>query len=122
MGTLFALASAACYGVVDFGGGLMSCRVLTDAGGSARAGVGPVAAVTFLGQLSSLLLATAAALLVPAASPHPADLCWGALSGAGSAAAMLCLNRGLSRGATSVVVPVSAVTSMARAVRCRRSW
>ncbi|MFF2432132.1 multidrug DMT transporter permease [Streptomyces mirabilis] len=58
----------------------------------------------------------AAALLVPASFVHPADLRWGAVSGVGSAAAMLLLNRGLSRGAMSVVVPVSAVTSVVLSV------
>ncbi|MFC8093321.1 hypothetical protein [Streptomyces sp. NPDC057301] len=40
------------------------------------------------------------------------DLARGALSGVGSAAAMHFLNRGLSRGAMSTVVPVSAVTAV----------
>ncbi|MEE1671493.1 GRP family sugar transporter [Streptomyces sp. WAC07094] len=57
-----------------------------------------------------------AAVLVPASCVHRADLCWGAVSGLGSAAAMLLLNRGLSRGAMSVVMPVSAVTSVALSV------
>jgi drug/metabolite transporter (DMT)-like permease len=105
MGALLALASAVCYGLVDFAGGMLSRRV-------------HFTSVTLLGQLGGLLLATAAALLVPASSLHPADLGWGALSGVGSGAAMLLLNRGLSRGAMSVVVPVSAVTSVALSVLC----
>ncbi|MFE7271646.1 hypothetical protein [Streptomyces sp. NPDC057623] len=71
------------------------------------------AAVTLLGQLGGLVLAAAAALLVPADAVRPTDLLWGALSGIGSGAAMHFLNRGLSRGAMSTVVPVSAVTSVA---------
>ncbi|WP_112471193.1 EamA family transporter [Streptomyces triticisoli] len=105
MGALLALSSALCYGLVDFTGGMLSRRV-------------HLAAVTLLGQLGGLLLAVAAALLVPAHSLSPADLCWGGLSGVGSGAAMLLLNRGLSRGAMSVVVPVSAVTSVALSVVC----
>ncbi|WP_309059636.1 EamA family transporter [Streptomyces sp.] len=105
MGALLALASALCYGVVDFAGGLLSRRV-------------PHAAVTFLGQVGGLLLAAGAALLVPADAVHPADLMWGALSGVGSATAMRFLNRGLSHGAMSVVVPVSAVTGVALSVLC----
>jgi drug/metabolite transporter (DMT)-like permease len=105
MGALLALASAVCYGLVDFAGGMLSRRV-------------HFTSVTLLGQLGGLLLATAAALLVPASSLHPADLGWGALFGVGSGAAMLLLNRGLSRGAMSVVVPVSAVTSVALSVLC----
>jgi drug/metabolite transporter (DMT)-like permease len=105
MGALLALASAACYGVVDFAGGLLSRRV-------------HFAVVTFLGQVGGLLPALAAAFLMPAQAVRPADLLWGALSGAGSAAAMHFLNRGLSQGAMSVVVPVSAVTGVALSVLC----
>jgi len=105
MGALLALTSAVCYGVVDFAGGLLSRRV-------------HFAAVTFLGQLGGLALACGAALLVTADALRPADLLWGALSGAGSGTAMHFLNRGLSRGAMSVVVPVSAVTGVALSVLC----
>jgi drug/metabolite transporter (DMT)-like permease len=105
MGALLALTSAVCYGIVDFAGGLLSRRA-------------HFTAVTLLGQLGGLLLAGAAALLVPADAVHPADLLWGALSGVGSGAAMHFLNRGLSRGAMSTVVPVSAVTSVALSVLC----
>ncbi|MER7563894.1 EamA family transporter [Streptomyces sp. NPDC097941] len=105
MGPLLALASAVCYGIVDFSGGLLSRRV-------------HFAAVTLLGQIGGLLLATTAALLLPADAVHPVDLLWGALSGIGSGAAMHFLNRGLSHGAMSVVVPVSAVTGVGLSVVC----
>ncbi|GCB43507.1 EamA family transporter [Streptomyces sp. NL15-2K] len=105
MGPLLALASAVCYGIVDFAGGILSRRA-------------HFAAVTFLGQLGGLLLASAAALLLPADAVRPVDLLWGALSGAGSGSAMHFLNRGLSRGAMSVIVPVSAVTAVALSVLC----
>ncbi|MFI7413781.1 EamA family transporter [Streptomyces sp. NPDC049627] len=105
MGAFLALTSAVVYGIVDFTGGMLSRRA-------------HFAAVTLLGQLGGLLLATAAALLVPAESVRPTDLLWGALSGVGSGAAMHFLNRGLSRGAMSTVVPVSAVTSVALSVLC----
>ncbi|MEU6102011.1 DMT family transporter [Streptomyces flaveolus] len=105
MGALLALASAVCYGFVDFAGGLLSRRV-------------HFAVVTFLGQAGGLLLALAAAALLPAQAVGPPDVLWGTLSGAGSAAAMHFLNRGLSRGAMSVVVPVSAVTGVALSVVC----
>lgn len=62
--------------------------------------------------------ALAAALLLPADGVRSADLLWGALSGVGSGTAMHCLNRGLSRGAMSVVVPLSAVTGVALSVLC----
>ncbi|MFJ4980774.1 EamA family transporter [Streptomyces coeruleorubidus] len=105
MGALLALSSAVVYGIVDFAGGLLSRHIHH-------------AAVTFLGQLGGLLLACAAALLMPADAVHTADLLWGALSGVGSGMAMRFLNRGLSRGAMSVVVPVSAVTGVALSVLC----
>ncbi|NUP42861.1 MAG: EamA family transporter [Streptomyces sp.] len=118
MGPLLALASAVCYGIVDFTGGLQSCHA-------------PFTTITFLGQLGGLLLAGSAALLVPAGAVHPADLLWGALSGVGSGSAMHFLNRGLSRGdggtarlersrelGESVVVPVSTVTGVALSVLC----
>ncbi|MFI6377507.1 EamA family transporter [Streptomyces sp. NPDC050546] len=75
-------------------------------------------AVTFLGQLGGLLLACVAALLMPSDAVHTADLLWGALSGVGSAFAMRFLNRGLSGGAMTVVVPLSAVTGVALSVLC----
>ncbi|MFG3201581.1 EamA family transporter [Streptomyces sp. NPDC048192] len=105
MGVFLALASAAGYGLVDFAGGVLSRRA-------------HFAVVTFLGQLGGLLFAGAAALAVPAHTARLPDLLWGALSGAGSAVAMHFLNRGLSRGAMSVVVPVSAVTGVALSVVC----
>ncbi|MFE9399133.1 EamA family transporter [Streptomyces flavidovirens] len=105
MGPLLALASAACYGVVDFAGGLLSRRV-------------HFAVVTFLGQIGGLLLALVAVLALPAEAVRSTDVLWGALSGAGSGTAMHFLNRGLSRGAMSVVIPVSAVTGVALSVLC----
>ncbi|EFH29063.1 conserved hypothetical protein, partial [Streptomyces sviceus ATCC 29083] len=68
MGPLLALTSAVLYGIVDFTGGLLSRRA-------------HFAAVTFLGQIGGLLLATAAALLLPVGPVRPVDLLWGALSG-----------------------------------------
>ncbi|WP_030244605.1 MULTISPECIES: EamA family transporter [unclassified Streptomyces] len=105
MGALLALSSAVVYGIVDFAGGLLSRRLHHTA-------------VTFLGQLGGLLLACAAALLMPTGAVRFTDLLWGALSGVGSGVAMRFLNRGLSRGAMSVVVPVSAVTGVALSVLC----
>lgn len=105
MGALLALTSAACYGVVDFAGGLLSRRV-------------HFTVVTFLGQVGALLLALVAALVMPAESVWPEDLLWGVLSGVGSGVAMHFLNRGMSHGAMSVVIPVSAATGVALSVLC----
>ncbi|MER6140340.1 GRP family sugar transporter [Streptomyces sparsogenes] len=105
MAALLALASALCYGLVDFFGGILSRRA-------------HFTVVTFLGQIGGLLLAVVAALVVPAEAVRPADVLWGALSGVGSGTAMHFLNRGLTRGAMSVVIPLSAVTGVALSVLC----
>lgn len=100
MGTLLALVSASSYGLSDFVGGVASRRV-----GFVR--------VALLGQLGGLAVTLLVGLLVSRLVPHPADLGWGALSGAGTGIAMTFLFRGISRGAMSVVVPVSAVAGVA---------
>lgn len=99
MGALLALASAVAYGIADYAGGLLS----------RRAHFGTVA---FVGQVGGLVFALAAALFVPASAGWD-GLAWGALSGVGTGAGMLFLYRGISRGAMSVVVPVSAVGGVA---------
>ncbi|WP_285486948.1 DMT family transporter [Amycolatopsis taiwanensis] len=100
MGELLALASAACYGLSDFAGGLLSRRA-------------SFVAVALIGQLSGLALAFVAAAITTSALPGLADLGWGAASGVGTGIGMMFLFRGLSRGAMSVVVPVSAVGGVA---------
>ncbi|WP_067473151.1 EamA family transporter [Actinomadura hibisca] len=100
MGVLYALASALCYGLADFAGGLLARR-------------SHFAAVALVGQTGGLLLALAAVPLLPATSLQPADLAWGALSGVGTGIGMVFLFRGLSHGTMSVVVPVSAVAGVA---------
>lgn len=99
MGALLALASALAYGVADYVGGVLS----------RRAHFGTVA---FLGQVGGLAFALAAAPFVPA-QVSLGGLAWGALSGVGTGVGMLFLYRGISRGAMSVVVPVSAVGGVA---------
>ncbi|NLU72970.1 DMT family transporter [Streptomyces sp. HNM0575] len=97
---MLALASAACYGVADFTGGLLSRRA-------------DFVLVALAGQAGGLAFTVVAAALLPAPAPAGGDLAWGALSGAGTGLGMLFLYRGLSRGAMSVVVPVSAVGGVA---------
>jgi drug/metabolite transporter (DMT)-like permease len=99
VGALLALASAVCYGLSDFAGGLLS----------RRAGF---VAVALAGQAGGLVLTLAVAPAFPATGVSAPDLAWGALSGIGTGAGMLFLFRGLSRGAMSVVVPVSAVSGV----------
>lgn len=100
MGVVLALLSALGYGISDVFGGLASRRI------------SPVR-VALIGQVAGLCAAAVALLVVAAASPAGADLVWGACSGVGTGLAMVFLFRGLSRGAMSVVVPVSAVGGVA---------
>lgn len=105
LGPGLALASALVYGLVDYAGGILSRRV-------------GYATVSLLGQVGGLVVAVVAALAFAADQVQPLDVLWGTASGVGSAVTMLFLNRGISRGALSVVVPVSAVTGVALSVVC----
>lgn len=100
MGIALALVSALSYGVSDVIGGLASRRI-------------SFVRVAFIGQIGGLC-ATALIMLVIRSTPaQGADLAWGACSGIGTGLAMAFLFRGLSRGAMSVVVPLSAVGGVA---------
>jgi drug/metabolite transporter (DMT)-like permease len=105
MGALLALASAICYGIADFAGGLLSRR-------------SNFVAVALVGQAAGLAFTLVAAPMV-SATVTLGDLAWGALSGVGTGLAMSFLYRGLSRGGMSVVVPVSAVGGLAIPVLAR---
>jgi drug/metabolite transporter (DMT)-like permease len=96
MGVMLALVSGISYGLSDFLGGVLSRRA-------------PFVRVALLGQVGGLGATVLAAPLSAAALPGPADLVWGGLSGVGTGLGMTFLFRGMSRGAISVVVPVSAV-------------
>lgn len=96
MGALLALASALSYGLSDVVGGLMARRA------------SPVR-VALLGQIGGLAVMAFTAPLLAGVPAHPSALAWGALSGVGTGVAMTFLFRGISRGAMSTVVPVSAV-------------
>ncbi|OZM80347.1 EamA family transporter [Pseudonocardia sp. MH-G8] len=96
MGVMLALVSAISYGLSDFLGGVLSRRA-------------PFVRVALLGQVGGLGATVLAAPLSAGALPGPADLVWGGLSGVGTGLGMTFLFRGMSRGAISVVVPVSAV-------------
>lgn len=97
-GTPLALTSAVCYGLADYAGGLLSRRA------------SPIA-VALIGQVAAFCAALLAGPLVPGRASAP-DLGWGLLSGLGTGMAMAFLYRGMSQGAMSVVVPVSAVGGM----------
>ncbi len=99
MGALLALTSAVLYGIADFAGGLLSRRA-------------SFVTVALAGQAGGFVVLLAVAPFVPG-DPTGGDLAWGALSGVGTGLAMVFLYRGLSRGAMSVVVPVTAVGGLA---------
>ena len=99
MGPLLALTSAVLYGIADFAGGLLSRRA-------------SFVTVALAGQAGGFLVLLAVAPFVPG-DPTGGDLAWSALSGVGTGLAMVFLYRGLSRGAMSVVVPVTAVGGLA---------
>lgn len=96
MGDLLAIASAVSYGLSDFVGGLASRRI-------------SFLRVALLGQLGGLVSVALVAPWASGGSPHVSDLLWGAASGVGTGVGMTFLFRGMSRGAMSVVVPVSSV-------------
>lgn len=107
-GAALALASAAAYGVSDFAGGLLARRI-------------DLRVVAVVGQFGGLVVALAAAPLFPGQWDGESML-WGALSGLGTGMGMLFLFRGLSRGAMSTVVPVSAVGGVALPVLAGVLW
>lgn len=96
MGALLALGSALAYGLSDFVGGLVSRRV-------------SFLITALVGQVGGLVSMAVVARAVSGPLPAILALVWGGLSGVGTGVAMVFLFRGMSRGAMSVVVPVSAV-------------
>jgi drug/metabolite transporter (DMT)-like permease len=100
VGIVLALVSALSYGISDVMGGLASRRV-------------SFVRVALIGQTGGLCV-TALIMLITASTPaQGTDLVWGVGSGIGTGLAMTFLFRGLSRGAMSVVVPLSAVAGVA---------
>ncbi|MFI0446061.1 EamA family transporter [Actinomadura sp. 6N118] len=99
-GELLALAAAAGFGITHFAAGLLARRV-------------PGVTVALHTQLGGTVIAVAAALIWTFGTPGPADLAWGALSGAGSGIGVAFLYRAMSRGSLSVVVPLSDVGAVA---------
>jgi uncharacterized membrane protein len=103
MGAVLALASAVCYGVADYAGGLLARRASSTW-------------VALFGQVGALVVTLLAAPIVGASAVTSLEVAWGALSGVGTGLGMVFLFRGMSRGEISVVVPISAVASVALAV------
>jgi drug/metabolite transporter (DMT)-like permease len=100
VGALLALVSAFSYGLSDVVGGVVARRM--DA---VRAAL--------WGQAGGLVAAAVGVAALTPVRPGAAAIGWGGLSGVGTGVAMAFLFRGLSRGALSVVVPVSAVGGLA---------
>lgn len=100
MGIALALASALSYGVSDVIGGLASRRI-------------SFVHVALLGQVGALCATALIMVVSPTPPVRGADLAWGAGSGIGTGLAMAFLFHGLSRGAMTVVVPLSAVGGVA---------
>ncbi|MEV0220767.1 hypothetical protein [Streptomyces sp. NPDC050704] len=106
MGVLLALGSAACYGLADWRGGLLSRRA-------------HFAVVALVGQVGGLVLARAVALVLvlvlvlPSTAPDAAGLAWGALSGVRTGAAMVFCTAGWAAVQKTMAVPVSAVGGVA---------
>ena len=69
--------------------------------------------VALIGQIGGFCVTGITVLAVSSATPTDADLFWGACSGVGTGLGMAFLFRGISRGAMSVVVPLSAVGGVA---------
>ncbi len=92
---VFALISAAAWGVSDFYGGVFSKR--------------HGAWVTTVAVQIGALVGTVVAVLLLGGSPTPADWWWGAAAGLGVGAGTAFLYRGLSTGRMGVVAPLSAV-------------
>ncbi len=93
---MLALGAAACYGVSDFVGGVLSRRAHYSVVGLA-------------GQVASAAGALCAAVLLGSAGPDLRAFLFGATAGVGSAVGTLALYRGMARGRMNVAGPLSAV-------------
>jgi drug/metabolite transporter (DMT)-like permease len=97
---LMAAATAACFGVANFAGGLASRR---DA----------ALAVTANAHLLGAALLAAGLLLFPARDATLADVAWGGLAGVTGGLAVVALYAALALGRMSVVAPLTAAISAA---------
>ena len=93
---IFALSSAALFGVGDFMGGLAARRAT------------PLR-VTALAQLVSIVVLVPLVLVVPAAVVTRSDVAWGAVGGVFGMLGILGLYTALGRGPMGVIAPITAV-------------
>lgn len=98
MPVLLALGCALVYGIADYCGGHAARRA-------------PAIAVTVVGQLTSLVVALAAVVIIGTAVPGSDQLLWGATAGLASAFALVAFYHALSAGSMTVVAPITAVLS-----------
>jgi drug/metabolite transporter (DMT)-like permease len=96
MSILLALSSALIYGVGDYCGGRASR-------------FHPSAIVTVVGQSVSLVLITAAVLLVGTPMPSMSTMVWGAGAGVAGAVGLASLYYAFANGSMSVVAPIAGV-------------
>jgi len=94
-----AVGAAVAYGIADYAGG----RATRDA---------PAESVTFIGQSTALILLLIVVPLTGAPLPSIDDWVWSGLGGLGGAIALLAFYRAMSRGAMTVIAPVSAVVGL----------
>ena len=100
MAYVLALLSAGFYGAADFTGGLATRRAAA-------------LPVVLISQACGLVLVMLALPLLPAATPRPADLWWGAAAGLAGGIGVALLYRALATGTMSIVAPTTAVTAVA---------
>jgi len=96
---LLAIVSATTYGIADYAGG----RATRTA---------PAESVTFTGQLTALVLLLMIVPITGAQWPSIHDWIWSGLGGFGGAIALLTFYRAMSRGAMTVIAPISAVVGL----------
>lgn len=99
MFTLLAIGAAAAYGIADYAGG----RATRSA---------PATSVTFIGQFTALIILLVIVPLTGAPLPTRHDWIWSGLGGFGGAIALLAFYRAMSRGAMTVIAPISAVVGL----------
>lgn len=96
---LFAIGAATAYGIADYAGG----RATRDAHAES---------VTFVGQFTALILLLIIVPLIGTPLPSVNDWIWSGLGGFGGAIALLAFYRAMSRGAMTVIAPISAVVGL----------
>ena len=96
---ILAVGAAVTYGIADYAGGRATRN-------------GPAESVTFIGQLTALILLLIVVPLTGAPLPSINDWVWSGLGGLGGAIALLAFYRAMSRGAMTVIAPVSAVVGL----------